>query len=50
MTGTPQVITGNEEVLVLPLMPREIFKELTTIFDHPDSSLTDPDMSDDESK
>jgi hypothetical protein len=50
ITGTPQVVTGNEELLVLPPMPREIFEELTTMFDHPDSSLTDPDTSDDESK
>jgi hypothetical protein len=50
ITGTPQVVTGNEELLVLPPMPREIFDELTTMFDHPDSSLTDPDTSDKESK
>ena len=32
LTGCPQQVTG-EELLVLPPIPREIFEELTSLFD-----------------
>ena len=34
LTGCPQQVTG-EDLLVLPPIPREIFKELTSLFDNP---------------
>jgi hypothetical protein len=50
ITGTPLVVTRNEDLLVLPLIPRDIFKELTTLFNDCDSPLKGPDTSDEESK
>jgi hypothetical protein len=50
ITGIPLVVTRNEDLLVLPPIPRDIFKELTTLFDDCDSPLKGPDTSDEESK
>jgi hypothetical protein len=49
VTRTPQVVTGSD-LLVLPPIPREVFNELTSMFDNPDSSLMEPEMSDEEAK
>lgn len=49
ITGSPQVVTG-QELLVLPPMPMEIFNELNSLFDYPNNSLTDPETSDEEAK
>ena len=50
VAGIPLVVAGNEDLLVLPPIPREIFKELTSLFDDGDSSIRDPETSDEESK
>lgn len=49
ITGVPQYIPDSqEELLVLPPMPRSLFQELTTFPDDFDSSLTEPETSEDE--
>jgi hypothetical protein len=50
ITGIPLVITENEDLLVLPPIPRDTYEELTTLFDDCDSPLEDPDTSDEELK
>ncbi|KAN0128006.1 hypothetical protein V8E53_014183 [Lactarius tabidus] len=45
VTGSPQVIAG-QDLLVLPPMPREVFNELTSMFDNVDSSCTELETSD----
>jgi hypothetical protein len=45
VTGSPQVIAG-QDLLVLPPMPREVFDELTSMFDDVNSSRTEPETSD----
>ena len=50
ITGIPLVVTGNEDLLVLPPIPRDIYEELTTLFDDCDSPLEGPETSDEESK
>jgi hypothetical protein len=49
VTGTPQVVAGLD-LLVLPPIPREVFDELTSMIDNPDSSCTEPETSDKEAK
>ena len=49
ITGVPQCVPNSEEeLLVLPPMPRSLFDELTTFTDDFDSSLTEPETSKDE--
>ena len=50
IAGIPLVVAGNEDLLVLPPIPREIFEELTSLFDDDDSSIRNPETSDEESK
>jgi hypothetical protein len=49
VTGSPQVVAG-QDLLVLPPMPREVFDELTSMFDDVDSSRTEPETSDEGAK
>jgi hypothetical protein len=49
VTGSPQVVAG-QDLLVLPPMPREVFDELTSMFDDVDSSRTEPETSDEEAE
>ena len=44
------VVAGNKDLLVLPPILREIFEELTLLFDNGDSTIREPDTSDEESK
>ncbi|KAH8981984.1 hypothetical protein EDB86DRAFT_2834591 [Lactarius hatsudake] len=46
LKGKPQYIPENEVLLVLPPMPKSLYNELT--FDGLDSSLTEPESSEDE--
>ncbi|KAH9177191.1 hypothetical protein EDB89DRAFT_2064809 [Lactarius sanguifluus] len=46
LKGKPQYVPENEVLLVLPPMPRSLYNELT--FDDLDSSLTEPESSEDE--
>ncbi|KAN0142031.1 hypothetical protein V8E53_000493 [Lactarius tabidus] len=49
VTRSPQVVAG-QDFLVLPPMPREVFDELTSMFDNVDSSCTEPETSDEGAK
>jgi hypothetical protein len=49
-TGKPVYIPDSQELVVLPLMPRSLFDELTTFTDDPDSSATEPETSEDEQR
>jgi hypothetical protein len=49
VTRTPQVVAGLN-LLALPPIPRDVFDELTSMFDDPDSSRKEPEMSDEEAK
>ena len=49
--GDARVVPANKEMLILPPIPREIFEELTTLFDDVDShtgSTTEPETDEDE--
>ncbi|KAF8261670.1 hypothetical protein EI94DRAFT_1809928 [Lactarius quietus] len=49
VSAVPQYIPDSqEELLVLPPMPRSLFEELTTFPGDPDNSLTEPETSEDE--
>jgi hypothetical protein len=51
VAGKARVVSGNEDLLVLPPIPRDIFKELTSLFADVDSqtgSTTEPETSEDE--
>ena len=49
ITGVPQYVPDSqEELLVLPPMPRSLFEELTMFSDISDSSVTKPETSEDE--
>ena len=46
VTGRPVYIPDSQELVVLPLMPRSLFDELTTFTDDSDSSATEPETED----
>ena len=49
--GDARVVPANKEMLILPPIPREIFEELTTLFDDVDShtgSTTELETDEDE--
>ena len=51
LIGDTRVVPANKEMLILPLIPREIFEELTTLFNDVDShtgSTTEPETDKDE--
>jgi hypothetical protein len=51
VTGKARVVSGNEDLLVLPPIPRDIFEELTSLFTDVDSqtgSTTELETSKDE--
>ena len=50
IAGIPLVVTENEDLLVLPPILRDIFEELTSLFDDCDSPFEGPETSDEESK
>jgi hypothetical protein len=45
VTGSPHVVAETRDLLVLPPMPREVFEELTSMFDDPNSILREPGSS-----
>src|SRR6266702_1897770 len=50
-TGVPQFVPDSqEELLVLPPMPKSLFEELTTFHGDLDSSVTEPKSSEDEAR
>ncbi len=50
-TGVPQFVPDSqEELLVLPPMPKSLFEELTTFHGDLDSSVTEPESSEDEAR
>jgi hypothetical protein len=45
VTGSPHVVAETHDLLVLPPMPREVFEELTSMFDDPNSILKELGLS-----
>jgi hypothetical protein len=50
VTGSPQVVTENQDLLVLPPIPRGIFDDHTSLFNAANSPLTEPETSYDNAK
>ncbi|KAH9018101.1 hypothetical protein EDB85DRAFT_2154729 [Lactarius pseudohatsudake] len=48
VTGLPQQVSGGQDLLVLPPIPRDIYDELTSSHNSLNSSLTEPETSEDE--
>ncbi|KAH9003252.1 hypothetical protein EDB83DRAFT_2533501 [Lactarius deliciosus] len=48
VTGYPQQVFGGQDLLVLPPIPRDIYDELTSSHNGLNSSLTEPETSEDE--
>ncbi|KAH8976903.1 hypothetical protein EDB86DRAFT_2838796 [Lactarius hatsudake] len=48
VTGYPQQVSGGQDLLVLPPIPRDIYDELTSSHNGLNSSLTEPETSKDE--
>lgn len=50
VTGYPQHVPVNQDLLVLPPIPRDLYNELTALTDDPvsDCSTTEPETSEDE--